>query len=248
MTDDLTNESQTGADEAAVEALPAGPLLGGAMPEVSATAGRYFRNARYLIVTAAVVVGLWFAHDGWINWPAENAKIAQLEKQQDDARGRKDDAEADRLAGDLKKYSFHSDMDLFIQKVLAIVLPVLGLVYLVYTLYRSRGQVRLVEDVLYVPGHPPITVASITRIDDRAWDRKGVSRVYYQIGGKSEARVVLDDFVYNHKPIRTIHDRVIFLVSAEGPAESAGEQAIDTEPSAGAEATTESRPASDLDA
>jgi hypothetical protein len=243
MTDDLTNESQTGADEAAaVEALPAGPL-----PEVSATAGRYFRNARYLIVTAAVAVGLWFAHDGWINWPAENAKIAQLEKQQDDARGRKDDAEADRLAGDLKKYSFHSDMDLFIQKVLAIVLPVLGLVYLVYTLYRSRGQVRLAEDVLYVPGHPPITVASITRIDDRAWDRKGVSRVYYQIGEKSEARVVLDDFVYNHKPIRAIHDRLISLVSAEGPAESAGEQATDTEPSAGAQATTESRPASDLD-
>jgi hypothetical protein len=221
MTDNPTNESQPVASE---------PAQAGAAPEISATAGSYFRNARYLIVTASLLVGFWFAHDGWINWPAEDAQIQQLQTQQQQARDRKDDAESDRLAGELKKYSFHSDMDLFIQKVLAIALPVLGLTYLVYTLYRSRGQICLAEDVLYVPGHPAIPASSITRIDDRAWDRKGISRIYYQVAGKPEARITLDDFVYNHKPVRAIHDRLVSLVSAEVPAEPSAEQASGTEP------------------
>src|SRR5271155_2744773 len=115
MTDNPTNQSQPTAE----------PAQAGPVPENSATAGRYFRNARYLIVTASVLVGFWFAHDGWINWPAEDAKIQELQTQQQQARDRKDDAESDRLAGELKKYSYHSAMDLVLQRVLAIALPVL---------------------------------------------------------------------------------------------------------------------------
>jgi hypothetical protein len=243
MSDDVTNDAPANevAERAVADQTTAGPMAEVSAAEISARAGRYFRNARYLIVAAALAVGFWFGHDGWINWPAENAKIAQLEKQQEDARSRKDDAEADRLAGDLKRYSFHSDMDLLLQKVLAIALPVLGLSYLVYTLYRSRGEIRLASDVLYVPGHPPIGASIITRIDDRAWDRKGISRVYYQLEGKSESRVVLDDFVYEHKPIRAMHDRLVTLVSAEDEEQAMGSG------SGPAGSATESRAASDLD-
>jgi hypothetical protein len=239
MSDDATGDSA--ADEVASVPAADREVAGGAVPEISASAGRYFRNARYLIVAAALAVGFWFGHDGWINWPAENAKIADLEKRQENARSQKDDAEADRLAGEQKRYSFHSDMDLLLQKVLAVALPVLGVCYLVYTLYRSRGRMRLAADVLYVPGHPPIAASSITRIDDRAWDRKGISRVYYQLQGSAEARVVLDDFVYDHKPIRAIHDRLVSVVATEDEEQATGSG------SGAAGVATDSRATSDLE-
>jgi hypothetical protein len=180
--------------------------------EISAHAGRYFRNARYIIVVGMIAVGLWFAHDGWINYPADNAKIAELERQQQDARDHKQDTEVSRLAAELKNHVKHSDTDLLIQKIIAVALPVVGLYYLVVSLYRSRGRIRLAGDVLYVPGRVPIAASQIVRIDDRAWDRKGISRIFYESADKSEASVKLDDFVYEHKPIRAIHDRLVELV------------------------------------
>lgn len=225
-------------DEAAegMQSADAASAPGEAQGEIVAGAGRYFRNARYLIVIGMIACGFWFGLDGWVNWPRDNAKVDELQNEQAIAKEHHNDAESDRLAGEMKNHVHHSDLDLMFQKVLAIGLPLVGLIYLGYSVYRSRGRIRLDGEVLYVPGHQPIATTRIVRIDDRAWERKGISWIYYENENKAEMKVKLDDFVYDHKPIRAIHDRLIFLVSGEAPKVEGEEDEDD-----GATSVTETR-------
>ena len=44
--------------------------------DIVARPGRYYRNARFLMAVLLLGMAGWFAYDGWVNWPAENAKVA----------------------------------------------------------------------------------------------------------------------------------------------------------------------------
>src|SRR3954468_13930856 len=94
---------------------------------IVARAGRYYRNARYLMVVIGVGLGLWFAYDGWKKWPAENAEA--------------------RAKGDEKlphsEAPWYLGGDIALQRVLGAGLPAIGIGLLAYFLYRSRGEYRL---------------------------------------------------------------------------------------------------------
>ncbi len=178
-----------------------------------AKAGSYYRNVRYVITAAVVVMGCWFLYDGFVKYPAHSERYAELQEQADVAE--REGRDSDRVAAleQIKEEGVkdHGDLSILLQKVLGMALPPLGIVLLVRWLHISRGTIRLDEnDVLHVPGHPAVPASSVTNIDDGQWERKGISRVNYAVDGTSGS-LKLDDFVYERAPIDAIHDRLVHL-------------------------------------
>ena len=190
MTTDQPQQSPASSDPA--DAPTTAPPQG----EIVARAGRYYRNTRYALLVMFLVMGGWFALDGWKRWPEENARVRDLKIQQQAAEEQKDQAELGRVNAELKNYKEHSDWDLLFQKILAIGLPIIGITLLVRALHHSRGEYRLDGHTLHVPGHPPVPLDGIRQIDKSKWERKGVARLDYELPGTTETcRLTLDDFV-----------------------------------------------------
>ena len=153
-------------------------------------------------------LGLWFAYDGFVGWPKENARIDQLKADIATARKADQEPEVRRLEAELGKLSHHNDTSITIQKVLAFTLPPIGLFVLVWSFYQSRGAYRLAENTLHVPGHPPVPLDAVTSIDKPDWDRKGIAYVHYELPTGAKGRLCLDDFVYERTPTDAIFEYV----------------------------------------
>lgn len=170
---------------------------------IVARAGSYYRRARYIMAALLIAGGLWFGYDGFYGWPEENRRHLEIKEQLDAATVAGDEEQAARFASELKEFSFHTEWDLMLQKILFIILPIAGIGVLIWTRYNSRGEYRLENDVLHVPGHPPVPLDQITRIDKQLWDRKGIAFIEYATPTGS-GRIRLDDFVYDAHPTRDI--------------------------------------------
>ena len=203
-------------------ATPAGPVV--------ARYGAYYRNMRYIMVTLIVAFGVWFGYDGFYGYPEHNRKYDEIAARQQAAIDANDDTARATAAEELRKHGARkTDTDIALQKILCFVLPPLGLLYLGFILYRSRGEYRLADGVLHAPGHPPVPLSEITGIDDALWDRKGISVITYAAPGGATGRITLDDFIYEAKPIREIHKAVKHHLhpDAPEPAEEPRDQPLD---------------------
>ena len=152
--------------------------------EIVAKAAPYYRNTRYILVLGLFLYGLWSIRDGFFKYPAEQAQAQQAEKEHKPVAVKP-----------------HTDLDIRLNKVLGVTLPPLSIFALIWFIYRSRGTYRLSANVLHVPGHPPVPLDSILRIDKTRWERKGIAEIEYQLSDTSTAgRLTLDDFIYERKP------------------------------------------------
>jgi hypothetical protein len=177
--------STVAADDPQQPRPPDDPFAG--QDVIVARAGRYYRNARYLMVLLCLGLAGWFAYDGWVAWPRENAQAQQ--------HG------AEKLP--------RSDFDILLQRLLAGALPFVGLGILIRALHHSRGEFRLEGQTLRVPGHPPVPLDAIRQIDKSKWERKGVARIDYELPGTTETRrLTLDDFVYDQTATDAILARI----------------------------------------
>lgn len=178
--------------------------------EIVARAGTYYRVTRYIITVAIIAMGLWFGYDGYYGWPEKNRKIDELTKLQQEAQARGDLDEANRLTQQKNEVGvYHSDFQLGFQKFLFFTLPPLALVLFFRWMWISRGAYRLTSDnVLHVPGHPPVPLDRVTELDKRLWDRKGIAYVGYEGPGGQQGRLKLDDFIYEREPTDAIYKRV----------------------------------------
>ena len=202
------------------ESAAAARPLPSSAPIIARASGEY-RLKRGIIVVMLVGMGAWFAYDGWHNWPAENRRIEDLKKQIDVAQKANDESKRASLEAEIGKLKQHSDMDILMQKVLASTLPPVGLLVLAWALYNSRGAYRLSEEVLTVPGHPPIHLDAIRSIDRTDWDRKGIAYLNYEIPGGASGSARLDDFIYQRTPTDDIFKRIEeYTGTAEAPPES----------------------------
>ncbi len=163
-----------------------------------------YRVKRYIMIVVLIGMGLWVGHDGFNAWPAENARIEQIKVEQ---RQTSDPQTLTRLTDELKTLKPHTPTDILMQRVLFFLLPPLGIAYLIWTIYNSRGVYRLSGQTLEVPGHPPVDFDEVTAIDKQLWDRKGIAFIDYNHAGKT-GRLRLDDFVYQAKPTREIFKRI----------------------------------------
>jgi hypothetical protein len=186
--------------------------------EIIARPGRYYRNARYLMVLICVVLGLWFAYDGWWAWPNENRKYAEVSAKRDTAHATGDKDAESKYQEELKGIKEHKGFDIPLQRILGFTLPLAGLGLLCWAVYNSRGTYRFAGDTLYVPGHPPVPADAIRQIDKQKWERKGIAYIDYDVPGATggSGRIKLDDFVYEQAPTQAILARIESLVAPEG--------------------------------
>ena len=154
--------------------------------DVTARAGRYYRNTRYLLAAGILFYALWNIRDGFYNWPNEN------------------------LVSKMQGYDkpLHSDMDILFNRVLGLVLAPGSALLLAWALYNSRGEIRLSEQTVLAPGHPPVPLSSIESVDKSKWDRKGIAVITYRLPSLQSGKFKLDDFVYEREPIDEIFKRI----------------------------------------
>ena len=165
-----------------------------------------YRWKHLLMAVALIAGGLWFAYDGWVRWPAQNVKAAELERRK---AAETDPTQIELLSRELGQISKHTPLDIGIQKVLAFTLPAIGIFWGAWTLRDTRGVYRMTGDTLQVPGHPPVTFNDIRRIDKRKWDRKGVAYLHYEHGPNQRAGVLkLDDFAYDRDATDAMLERI----------------------------------------
>lgn len=200
--------------------------------DIVAPAGSYYRRTRYIMAVLLIGGGLWFAYDGWIGWPGHNTRLDAAEAARDEAARAGDKTRESELNVQISKMNRrYTTKDLVIQRALGVLLPPAGIALLIWTLYNSRGVYRLSGETLHVPGHPPVPLSAIRRVDKRQWDRKGIAYLDYELDGDGAAaktgRIKLDDFVYERKPTDQIYERIEQFISpptddasAEPPVES----------------------------
>jgi hypothetical protein len=169
-----------------------------------------YRGKHLAMALASIIFGLWFAYDGYIGWPKHNVEVRNVKKAIGDAEA-KNDAEAARQAkaklGSMR--AEYTETDILIQKLLAYTLPVAGLLYGIWTLIATRGQLHLQGKLLRIPGAGSIPFEDIRRIDKRRWDRKGIALVHYETHHPRRTRIFkLDDFAYARKPTGEILARI----------------------------------------
>jgi hypothetical protein len=179
---------------------------------VVAKAGRYYRIARYLMTVLLIAYGAWSIYDGfysWPNWPITHPRERPK-----------------------------TDTDIMLNKVLGVLLPPMGIAVLVWAIYNSRGEYRLEDGIVTVPGHPPVPLDKIQSVNRELWDRKGIALIEYDLSdtptrtrGGTGAPVAyegvkkgasgtfkLDDFVYEREPtdfiFKTIENTLLKAASA----------------------------------
>jgi hypothetical protein len=148
-----------------------------------------YRIKFIIIFILCVGMGAWFGYDGFVNWPAQNDAAAHHEGYQ----------QGDPLP--------HSQMDMGFQKVLMVLVPIIGIGVLAWCLSRSRGEYRLEGTTLHVPGHPPVELQNITTINKKNWDRKGLAYLTYEQGSE-KGTIRIDDFAYQRGPTDEIFERI----------------------------------------
>lgn len=175
--------------------------------DIIARPASYYRNTRYLMTVMFVAMGVWFCYDGFVRYPAENARIREIETKIDTLDKKSD--EYDRLTTERQKLKQHSDTDLMIQRALAFLLPPAGLAILFWAHYNSRGVLRLSGQTLHVPGHPPVPFSAIRAVDKGLWERKGIAYIEYLLPNSVEKNTIkLDDFIYDRSPTDAIYKAI----------------------------------------
>lgn len=186
--------------------------------DIVATAGTYYRRARYIMAALLLFGGLYFLYDGYVGYPKHNAELEAVERQIGDAQAAGDEEKAAALRVELTKMDkAHPASDIRLQKQLGYALPPVALALLAWTLYRSRGQYRLSGDTLHIPGHPPVKISEITEINNTLWERKGIANIKYATAAGQSGEFKLDDFVYDRKPTDAIYDRILAFHQPASP-------------------------------
>ncbi len=183
---------------------------------IIARGGEYYRRMRYLVAVILLAAGCWFAYDGWKGWPASNAKRAAIQQSIDELDDRVEASKKRRadLTEQLKDIKLHSDLDILVQKLLALGLPLLGLAMVFWARHNSRGEIKLSGGELTAPGHPSVKLEQIVALDKQLWDKKDIAFVDYEAGG-AKGRIRLDAFVYQTDPIVKIFERIEALMKED---------------------------------
>ena len=176
--------------------------------EVVANPDTSYRVKRYIVTALIVGMGFWFGYDGFIAWPKENATVQRLNGELVQAASARDGASSARLSTEIRKYRLHPETDIRLQKILFFTLPPIGLAFLIWSLRASRGQYRMKDDVVSIPGHPPVPISAVRDVNARQWDKKGIAYVSYELADGKRGIFKLDDFIYERKPTDLIYDRI----------------------------------------
>ncbi|MGA2500764.1 MAG: hypothetical protein ABSH20_23755 [Tepidisphaeraceae bacterium] len=177
--------------------------------DIVAGGGRYYRNARFIIVVMFLLWGLWSIRDGFYKYPRErDATIQKYVQRFREEMHREPTTEDMKAIREGNPIPHQGNYDILFNVVLGVLLPPASLLVLAWTLYNSRGEYRLSEATLHVPGHPPIPLDAIHKLDKTLWDRKGIAIIEYELPDGKAGVVKMDDFIYAQDPTDAIMDHI----------------------------------------
>jgi hypothetical protein len=157
-----------------------------------------YRLRRYVLVLLIFCWGIWSIYDGFYRFPTENKAFTDDPKHQG------------------MVLLPHPGLDVPLNQFFGVVMPPLALLYLGWVFYNSRGMYRFDGETVSIPGHPPIPVQAIRKIDRAKWDRKGIAYVHYQPAGKPKLAVFrLDDFIYDRLPTDSIFEQLEVMLEGD---------------------------------
>lgn len=180
--------------------------------------GKGYRIKFGIFAMLMIGFGAWFGYDGFVGWPANNEKLRTLKSERDEAVRRGETKRSDDLLVQMKAVNGGEERtgsEIRLQKILCFSLPPVGILLFLRAMKNSRGTYRLENQVLTVPGHPPIPLENITEIDRRLWDRKGIAYISYDLGPSQQGTLRLDDYFHDRPPTDEIFKRVEAFVSGE---------------------------------
>lgn len=209
QTTAVTDPLPAGVDPATTEA--AGTQSPAFVQPIVAEPDKKFFVKRMVIAAVVLGFGAFFLYDGFVRYPAHNARVNALDARIAEAeRKRLPEVEMSKARAEKKELGgVHSDWDMTLQKIIGFALLPLGLYLLTRFLRESRGQLRLDHDIVHVPGHPPVPIRSITNVHNAKWDKKGIAKFDYKLADGTTGQFKIDDFVFFRPPTDAIHDEII---------------------------------------
>lgn len=148
---------------------------------------------------------LWFCYDGWIAWPAEEARYQQLVTLTAGTvpEGTKLTSEDPAVSRAWTQYAKANDLppkvpkhrspgDLAGQRITGGVMLFFGVVFLAWMALQHRKSVRAVGDIITGANGETVHLDSIVGMDRRKWANKGIAYALYEKDGK-QRRLCLDD-------------------------------------------------------
>ena len=177
---------------------------------IVATPSRKFFIKRMVIALAVIAGGSYFLYDGYKGYPQHNAKRAALVAERDAAEAAKDDTMLAVKVKEIRDFgNAKSEFDIRLQKIIGFIMLPIGLYLLGKFLRESRGELRLENDMLHAPRHPPVPIKSFTGVDNVRWDKKGIALFDYRLADGTSGRIRVDDFIFDRPPTDAIHDELL---------------------------------------
>ena len=149
--------------------------------------------------------GLWFAYDGYINWPAEEQRYQTLVEltanilEEDDKITEKNPEvkrawESYAAENDLKKKvpKNRTAGDLAGQRGIAGFFIVVGFIFTTWVVLQHRKSVRAEGDVITGAGGETVNLDEIVEMDRHKWETKGIAYAIYERDGQRR-KLCLDD-------------------------------------------------------
>lgn len=138
---------------------------------------------------------LWFLWDGLVGWPRSNERFDAHQRLKD-----KSD-EWQKLCAQKgwvtePPHKRYETSDIALQNILAGLLDVIGAFSLLYWRRAIKMTIRSEADAVFTPSGRRVPYASITLLDRRKWESKGLATVHYTLDG-TKGRFVLDDAKYD---------------------------------------------------
>lgn len=180
---------------------------------VHARISKEWRRRMFFMALMINGSALWFLYDGYIAWPAEEARHQQLRtvlqtpeadengdpirldiekvsKDPEAVRAWEKYAKANDLPDKLPKH--RSSGDLSGQRGIGGVLLLGGLAFIGWIALQHRKSVRADGDLITGANGEQVDINTITEMDRRKWRNKGIAYAIYEVDGRRK-RLCLDD-------------------------------------------------------
>ena len=159
----------------------------------------YFKSV--LIGLGVFGFGLWSMYDAFIGFPNQRVRAHKYEELS------KLDNFYDEWVDHARSQNWplqdpgepKSDLDIYFNYVMAAICTPFG-IWLLVGVVRARGRwIEADDSGVRASWGPEFTYDSVTQLEKRKWQKKGIARVYFE-SGDQKGKFVIDDFKFKRQP------------------------------------------------
>ena len=163
-----------------------------------------WKKQKLFIAVFFTAIGLWFLFDGIVGFPHSNERWLAHDKVKTENRLSEWPALAKKMDWNgTPPEKFYRPADIKLQYFLGGLSLLVGAVSFIFWNVQVKRILKSDDQAVYAPGGKRIPFESITRIDRRKWDSKGLATVFYSLDGR-RGKFILDDYKFDRDPTHEI--------------------------------------------